>query len=265
MCRLIAYAGGPRAIADLVVEPHHSLINQSQAAEESKLSVNGDGFGFAWYGRGPAPGLYRDVLPAWSDENLLSLCQTIETHHFLAHVRASTVGETMRTNCHPFVYGSWCFMHNGILAGFNQIKRGLEQALPDHLYDQRRGTSDSELFFLTLLANGLDEDPHSAVTKSLKIIRDLQAGEKRPNRITAVFSNGKTLYAMRTSSDAKSPSLYYSNTAFSGARVFASEPLDADPTNWTAVAEGSLVCIQVDPSTHETSKQANKFAIPLVA
>jgi len=88
MCRLAAYLGSSRPLSEIILDPRHSLIAQSQEALEAKLSVNGDGFGFAWYGAKPEPGLYKDILPAWSDNNLLSLCQHISAPLFLAHVRA---------------------------------------------------------------------------------------------------------------------------------------------------------------------------------
>jgi len=101
MCRLTAYLGPEIALEYIIVTPSHSLFEQSQAATEAKLSTNGDGFGISWYGDDQIPGLYRDVLPAWSDGNLPNLCRMVKSHLFLAHVRASTVGEVTRVNCLP--------------------------------------------------------------------------------------------------------------------------------------------------------------------
>lgn len=47
MCRLAAYLGPRRPLADVIVAPRHSLLVQSQDAQEAKLAVNGDGFGIA--------------------------------------------------------------------------------------------------------------------------------------------------------------------------------------------------------------------------
>ncbi|MGN6303194.1 MAG: class II glutamine amidotransferase, partial [Mesorhizobium sp.] len=113
MCRWAAYLGEPVFLEDIVTAPCHSLIEQSHHALEAKTPTNGDGFGIAWYGDRPEPGLYRDILPAWSDPNLKSLCRQIRSGLFLAHVRASTGGATSRANCHPFILGRWAFMHNG--------------------------------------------------------------------------------------------------------------------------------------------------------
>src|SRR5215210_3077918 len=90
MCRFLAYRGEPTFLADLVCAPARSLVHQSLHAAEAKTETNGDGFGIGWYGDRPDPGIYRDVSPAWSDENLVNLCQQVRARTFFAHVRAST-------------------------------------------------------------------------------------------------------------------------------------------------------------------------------
>ena len=88
MCRWIAYQGEPTFLDVLVAEPAHSLIAQALCAEETKVATNGDGFGIGWYGSRQTPGIYREVRPAWSDENLRSICHQVQSSLFFAHVRA---------------------------------------------------------------------------------------------------------------------------------------------------------------------------------
>jgi len=84
MCRWIAYRGVKTiALEHYVTSPAHSLIEQSIRALESTAATNGDGFGLGWYGHHAEPGLYREVRPAWSDENLRYLCRHIQSHLFL--------------------------------------------------------------------------------------------------------------------------------------------------------------------------------------
>src|SRR5712692_3497132 len=90
MCRWIAYSGETIPLEQYVTAPAHSLIVQSQRALESTAATNGDGFGMGWYGEHAEPGLYREVRPAWSDENLRYLCRHIRSHLYFAHVRAAT-------------------------------------------------------------------------------------------------------------------------------------------------------------------------------
>jgi len=243
MCRWAAYLGEPVYLEDIVTAPCHSLIAQSHHAREAKSATNGDGFGIAWYGARPQPGLYRDVLPAWSDCNLKSLCRQISSGLFLAHVRAATGGATSRDNCHPFVCGRWSFMHNGQIGGFERLRRGLEQSLPDALYAERRGATDSELFFLLMLAHGLENDPQGAAERAAADVIDasVRAGIEPALKLTAAFSDGERLHAVRFSTLGRAPTLYAG--AFRGAtgRCLVSEPFDRDEPSWQPVPTDSFV------------------------
>ncbi len=259
MCRLVAYIGKSIPLENIIVKPKHSLLEQSQVAQEAKLAVNGDGFGIAWYdGTGQntqgssanLPGLYKDVLPAWSDSNLPSICRMVKSDLFMAHVRASTFGTTSRENCHPFAYQNWSFAHNGGIGEFSLIRRKVENLLDDEFYNARRGCTDSELFFLLMLTNGLAQDVAGAVSRSIKQMSDLARDNdamSTPIRLTCVFSDGEKIYGFRHASDNKSPSLYLSGCLDHGGRAIASEPLhgagcSADET-WETVREGELLAL----------------------
>lgn len=247
MCRLAAYIGPSIPLADIVIKPTHSLLEQSQHSTEAKVSVQGDGFGFSWYDGPAGPGLYRDVLPAWSDGNLLSLCQMIRSDLFLAHVRASTAGETSRVNCHPFVNGRWSFMHNGQVPDLDRIRRPLEARLPDHLYAARRGSTDSELIFLLLLAYGLETDPIQAIQTVIGLLRQhsIYGRGNTAVRATCVMSDGKTIYAFRHASDDRAPTLYLAGDKASG-WTLASEPLEKTGSTWHPVTLNTLLTLEKD-------------------
>jgi len=241
MCRIAAYTGPEIPLENIVVRPAHSLLAQSQHAAEAKLAVNGDGFGISWYGEDENPGLYRDVLPAWADDNLINLCRMVRSHHFIAHIRASTVGETSRTNCHPFTFGKWSFCHNGQIPHFRAIRRRLAAALPDALYDQIGGTTDSEMIFLTLLANGLEDDPVLAMRTTLDQIGP--AALQGPIKLTCVFSDGQTVYGFRHASTGRAPSLYASDVLDNGGLSLASEPLCGVTARWTPVPTDTICAL----------------------
>ena len=134
MCRWAAYIGSPIFLEDVISLPGHSLVRQSHGATRCHTPVNADGFGMAWYGERAEPGLYRDIMPAWSDSNLKSLTATLKSHLFLAHVRASTGTATSRNNCHPFAVGRWSFMHNGQFGGYDRTCRNLApEVIEEHL------------------------------------------------------------------------------------------------------------------------------------
>ena len=251
MCRLAVYLGEPRLLSEIIIDPSHSLTAQSQEALEAKLSVNGDGFGIAWYGNRPEPGLFKDILPAWSDSNLLSLCQHITSPLFLAHVRAATDGEVARANCHPFTHENWSFMHNGQTGSFMSLRRPLEATLPDDLYALRRGSTDSELLFLLLLNAGLAEDPeqacHHVIAQLNQTARDV--GVKPFFRQTCVFSDGQSLYCFRYASDHRYPTLYMSRDFVDGGMVVASEPLDGQTDRWTEITPNQLTRLNLHTET----------------
>ncbi len=241
MCRFLAYHGDPVYLDELVCAPTHSLVHQSLHAAEAQTETTGDGFGIGWYGDRPEPGLYRDVRPAWSDENLRSLSRQIRARTFFAHVRASTGTATTRANCHPFAHGRHLFMHNGQIGGYPRIRRRLEAMIPDGLYEARQGTTDSEALFLLALAHGLDRDPVAAMAASVSAARGLmrEAGIDEPLRFTAVLTDGESLTAYRWACDGRPPSLYWRETGTGLAVV--SEPIDGLRTGWSEVPKGGTL------------------------
>ena len=90
------------------------------------MTTNADGCGLGWYAERLEPGVFRDVLPAWNDQNLISLARQVKTPLFFAHERAATFGPIQRSNCHPFAFGNKLFMHNGQIGGFESIRREVE-------------------------------------------------------------------------------------------------------------------------------------------
>lgn len=238
----MAYTGQPVFLEDLVSAPAHSLIAQSKQATECKTVTNGDGFGLAWYDAREAPGLYRDVYPAWSDTNLSALCHQVRARVFLAHVRASTGAATSRNNCHPFTYGRWSFMHNGQIGGFEAFRKQADMTIPEALYGARRGGTDSEVVFLLALAEGLDDDPVGALARSVGRLEALSRrfGAAPHFRASAAFSDGETLYALRYSSDRIAPSVYYRYSETRAGWAVVSEPVEPDEPDWTALAPGQV-------------------------
>lgn len=235
MCRWLSYSGRPLYLESLLFEPENSLIQQSLHARKTTVTTNGDGFGLGWYGDRNRPGLYREILPAWNDCNLKSLAHQIRSSLFFAHVRASTGTATSRANCHPFSHGSWMFMHNGQVGGYERIRRQLDNMIPDALYPSRQGTTDSELFFYLLFRYGLERDPAGAFQQAVRAVIDVMraAAIAEPFRMTAALANGSTIFALRFSTDAQPPSLYWSN--MSGDLTVVSEPLDAAADHWNEV------------------------------
>jgi predicted glutamine amidotransferase len=238
MCRWLAYKGEPTYLETLISAPSHSLVAQSLRADEAKSPTNGDGFGVGWYGERDIPGLYREIRPAWSDENLRSLCAQVQARLFFAHVRASTGTAIARANCHPFAHGRFMFMHNGQVGNYASVKRAIEMLIPDALYAYRVGTTDSEALFLAALASGIEDDPVLGFARTLNNIVALmrKAHATEALRFTSALSDGINLYAFRWASDHKAPTLYYRNSMAN--LVVVSEPLDGERGCWKEVPQG---------------------------
>lgn len=245
MCRWIACAGEPIFVEDLFTVPQQSLIVQSRASREAKSAVNADGFGLGWYGERPEPGIFRDLRPAWSDDNLLSLARQIKSRLFFAHVRASTGTAITRANCHPFAHGPWMFMHNGGIGGWDDVRRPIETGIPDALFRQRSGTTDSEAMFLLLLANGLEHDPLGAFERTIHFIEGVMrsAGVSQPLRVTAAATDGQTIHALRYSTLITPETLYLRKLKRADGLLMASEPLDDGRVDWEAVPPQSFVTL----------------------
>jgi predicted glutamine amidotransferase len=237
MCRFLAYRGEPILIETLVCTPCHSLIHQSMHAVEGKTEINGDGFGIGWYGERAEPGTYRELRPAWSDENLRSLCAQVRSPLFFAHVRAATGTATTRANCHPFSAGRFLFMHNGQVGSFAGVRRRIEALIPDEFYQERAGTTDSEAMFLAALGMGAAEDPVAGVSRMLRTADASmrKAGIGAALRFTAALTDGRNLWAFRWASDGHAPTLYFRHRA--NGLVVVSEPIDENRPDWQEVPQ----------------------------
>jgi predicted glutamine amidotransferase len=248
MCLWAAYSCDPIFIEEIISHPVHSLIHQFHCATQTHSAINADGFGVAWYGDLDEPGLYRDVLPAWSDPNLRSLTAQVKSGLFLAHVRASTGTATSHNNCHPFVHGRWSFMHNGQIGGYDAFRRDANTMIPNALYAARKGATDSEALFLVAYAEGLNGDPRAALERAAaRFISLAHAKGAMPYlRMTAAMSDGKRLYAARYATDDASPSLYYRWSATRGGMAVVSEPFEDEEGDWNLVPPSSFWTFERD-------------------
>lgn len=249
MCRWLAYIGTAVTPEKYLYEEKYSLIEQSQEARKSKSAVNGDGFGVGWYGAKQRPGVFKDVLPAWSDDNLKNLAYQIDTQLFMAHVRAATDTASNRTNCHPFSVDTSLFMHNGQIGDYLRLRREIEGLIPDELYLHRLGTTDSEILFLklhSLMAEHSFQDSISILIENVMAI--LNANDVEESfRFTAAYADGNSLFAVRYSSDNSVPTLFCDET--DNGWLLASEPLDDRVDQWNAVPAGHT--IEINRSSKE--------------
>lgn len=264
MCRWVAYAGPDIYLEDILFNQAHSIINQSLSAHESVWTTNGDGFGVAWYTQRTEAGLFKDVLPAWNDSNLRSLAAHIRTRLFFAHVRATTGTSVSRSNCHPFIWRNWTFMHNGQIGNWSLCRKLFESHISQDFYHCREGTTDSEALFLVALSFGLVENPREAMEKTLQLACESMQAVKaeEPLRASIAVTNGQEIWAFRVSTDQKSPSLYFGSPQTRASEqipnpynTIASEPSDFNADHWHKVDESTCI--------HWTRERINFYPIEL--
>ena len=259
MCRWMAYFGDPILAHDLLYRPRHSIIDQSLNAQLGGFTTNGDGFGIGWYGDGggTAPAVFKSTHPAWNDENLREVATQIRTPLLFAHVRASSGTPVQRSNCHPFRYGRWLWMHNGSLAGFQEVKHDLVTQVDASLYPRIEGSTDTETLFFLALTFGLVDDPPAAVARAVGLVEDVgrSHGVEYPVHMTVATTDGESIWVFRYSSEKATSSLYYSTEISqlrrlypelevldglgTDTRLIVSEPLRDLPGAWNEVPEGS--------------------------
>lgn len=258
MCRWLAYSGPPVPLGTLVSRPDHSLIDQSVHARENEATTNGDGFGVGWYGAGKAPGRYRSTHPAWNDANLRDLSGHIVSGLFMAHVRAATGTSVQETNCHPFAFDNWLFLHNGEVPQFDLLRRQMALDIDPPLFPSIEGSTDSELLFFLALSMGLRDEPRAALERTVGYVERLvgEASTGHAFTFSAAASDGRRVFAVRYSSDGDSPSLYHSchahalRTVHGGyeslpedAVVVLSEPLDRMSEHWISIPESTFLSV----------------------
>lgn len=259
MCRWLAYKGGPILMKDLLITPKHNLIQQSLKANAPRTPTNGDGFGLGWYTKQPYPGLFRSIRPAWNDTNLADLASHIESPLFMAHVRATSHATIQETNCHPFRYKQWLFVHNGQIAEFEKLHRTLLLKIDPKFFINIQGTTDSEIMFHLALTYGLEKDVPAAIRKMVEVVEETakENGIDAAVWMTLGISDGQRLWGFRYGSDGRCPTLYISpsieelmavNPEIDGrfgdfAVCLVSEPMGMFEEIWKVVPEQSMVVV----------------------
>jgi predicted glutamine amidotransferase len=257
MCRWLAYSGASILMSDVLYGGTNSLVDQSLHSRLGAEPTNGDGFGVGWYGAPETPGVYRSVEPAWNDENLRELAGHISSGLFFTHIRAAIGSAVQQTNCHPFRYEHWLFMHNGYINQFQTIKRDLVLAVDPSLYQKITGQADTEVLFYLALTFGLQDDPPAAIGQAIGYVESVAERHQVPNPFqgTVATTDGERIWAFRYSSERKSRSLFYTTDVptlrklyperedlgqFSDdARLIVSEPLGDVAGVWNEVPESS--------------------------
>lgn len=263
MCRFLAYNGPATTMEQLLFETDNSLVEQSRHAKMRYEPTNGDGFGIGWYvqdqtheNRDVEPATFVSIEPAWSNRNLRQLASKIYTRQFFAHVRdASTGMPVSQSNCHPYQYGPYLWMHNGHLEQFSLTRRSLLNGLSDQAFDFIKGNTDTEHAFALFLdqisfnVTASLKQIEVAILKTLKKIIELrkQSGVETNAQMNFAVSNGSNMIFTRFSSHSghQPPSLYYLIQETKKTIIVASEPLN-ETDHWKKVERNHMLIINQD-------------------
>lgn len=246
MCRLAAYTGPPISLDEFLLQPEHSLVNQSWRPREMReATMNADGFGIAWFADDDEAACYKNAQPIWSDANLTALGRSLIRDRWLASVRSATlVSDVSYANTQPFTDRHILFSHNGYLENFTGSWRSaIRQRLHADFENRIHGTTDSEYLFALFC------QLHNTTGNVADALRDLvefleEHAEGLRALLNIVISTPSQLVALRHAIGDVSPTLYYhiEGTASDRAIRIASESLTADG-GWTPIDENRIFII----------------------
>jgi gamma-glutamyl hercynylcysteine S-oxide hydrolase len=237
MCRHLAYLGPAVSLAELVLDPPHSLYRQSWAAVDMRYggTVNADGFGIGWYPDSVHDGTavrYRRSVPIWADESLPGLARTIRSEAVLAAVRSGTTGmPVVESACAPFTDGRWLFSHNGAISGWPGSVAKLAARLPAADLMTLDAPMDSALLWALVRHRLRAGEPAADTVRG--VIADVLAAAPE-SRLNLLLTDGAQIVATTW---VHSLSVRHG----SGSVTVSSEPWDLDDETWRPVPDRQLV------------------------
>ncbi|MCJ1368095.1 hypothetical protein MMC16_007234 [Acarospora aff. strigata] len=312
MCRWFAYISPTEEclLEDVLMTPNHSLCKQVNSnflpglesynpdAKQAELELatrnrylNVDGFGVAWFTstrsayttvEGPRPTLYKCAQPPLHDPNFKSIARNTGARTLFAHIRAATSTPVVIANNHPFAFGRHVIMHNGSIANFEVIARGVCERMHYDAFAAMAGRTDSEHFaalYMTHLgrhskrhggngASSWEENYTAAEMKAalIKTLEDVFMLQKKllpelpGNSLNIAVTDGDSMVAMRVRNHVteEPPSLYYStvagvslNNRFPGTAAGDENPDWSPDADWTKDPDqyGDHVIVASEPST----------------
>jgi glutamine amidotransferase len=140
--------------------------------------------------------------------DVVRVLSELEADVVLLHSREATVGPVRRENTHPFKFQDWLFAHNGTLAGFEDYRHKLLDAMPPFIHRSLRGDTDSEHLFHLFLSFLYDSgklarsDPgtaaiREALRQAVTMVDNFaQDYGHAPSPMSAVVSDGYSLVVL---------------------------------------------------------------------
>ena len=259
MCRLFGLHAGRAVVAATfwLLDAPDNLIAQSRR--------NPDGTGLGVFDGDGKPMLSKEPIAAWEDTEFACEAHEMTGTTFVAHVRYASTGKLDVHNTHPFLQDERFFAHNGVVTGLEVLDARLAEL---DAADLVFGDTDSERVFALITASirmkggdveaGLVDALHwltanvpiYAVNLLLSTATDMWALRyPEPNELYLLDRRKPATcpgFDMQTSRiHAKSGHLDMTPSV-----VFASEPMDDDPT-WRLLQPGTLIHVDANLSITE--------------
>lgn len=217
---------------------------------------HGDGWGHAW-STGEDVQVSKDPGSALTSRALADLAAGEPALAALTHLRWATLGLSVRLdNTHPFTDGTVAFAHNGSV----HPPAALDALVAPELTRERRGTTDSERYFLALRSRMREEEPGTALIRTVEAV---VAGGAVVNSLNALLLTATHLYAVCSHDPVSDddPDYYPLLYRRTGDRVVVASTGWTDSTGWSTLSNGQMLV--VDRSTLQTSVVPVAAPVPL--
>lgn len=248
MSRLVAYLGRPTPVAPLIFGGNHSLYHQSWEPKELLGGpARADGYGLVWY-QDNRPRRLAEPRPIWNDEGLKATLGALSSGCVMGALRRRKQGDPGdRSGLTPLIHGQWTFTFDGQVPDFRRRHmRALRSSLPDALYGELRGSSESETLFLLVVAalqNGAS--PVQALCAAAGAVSSRVGRDEA--QLAMALADGTSVVALLTSTVTRTNSLYVARGPAQAPNgiVLASEALDDGPS-WERVPSHRAVVLGPD-------------------
>jgi predicted glutamine amidotransferase len=239
LCRLLATVSRTPLTVDQV-------LGERRDAFFGLARQHGDGWGHAW-STGSDLHVRKDPGSALTSPELAALAQDEPALAAITHLRWATLDLAVGlTNTHPFTDGTVAFAHNGSI----KPPALLDALVAPELAGQRRGTTDSERYFLALRSRMRHEEPGTALVRTVEsIVRHGGA----VNSLNAMLLTPDHLYAVCSYDPASDEDPHYYPLLHRQVddRVVITSTGWTDSTGWSTVSNGQMLV--VERSTLNTS------------
>ncbi len=184
MCRLLGWVAQP----GLTLRTSIGYENYQAFTELSR--IHADGWGIAYAAKDNLT-VRKSPTAASADPEFAALSRRASSEAAIAHLRWATPGLPVeQRNTHPFRYGDSAFAHNGAIYPLDRLSR----VLPPQWQGRLTGTTDSEHYYLALMAEVEDKgvDLLTAIAHVTAHLADICF----PISLNAMLLTADTLYVI---------------------------------------------------------------------